>query len=208
MAKTPRPLCVVSDCILPVRSAAKVVKIDISSPATIYCNGHYMRHYKYGDVMEAVPLKQQIPDPSETAEDFTKLCRFCSTVKPLIEFYTRTKRGKKTYMSECKECKKDAVRKRKISLLYGAEYDKTITKKSLIKKLGLLCYYCKEQMTTTSRSLERYDPRLVTIEHLIPISLGGTHTQDNVVLACWECNSKKNNKTVNQFLNKEGVEDE
>lgn len=33
-----------------------------------------------------------------------------------------------------------------------------------------------------------------TIDHVIPLSKGGTHTKDNIVLACKSCNSKKGNR--------------
>jgi 5-methylcytosine-specific restriction endonuclease McrA len=35
-----------------------------------------------------------------------------------------------------------------------------------------------------------------TIDHIAPISKGGTHTWDNVGLACKRCNSLKSNNTV------------
>lgn len=34
----------------------------------------------------------------------------------------------------------------------------------------------------------------VTIEHMIPGSLGGSNKQANLKLACWSCNNKRGNK--------------
>lgn len=38
------------------------------------------------------------------------------------------------------------------------------------------------------------------IDHVVPISKGGTHTLDNVVSACRSCNAKKSNKSLLAFL--------
>lgn len=49
------------------------------------------------------------------------------------------------------------------------------------------CCYC-----TKSENLQ--------IEHLLPLSRGGEHTEDNVKLACKTCNLRKGNKTVEEYL--------
>lgn len=46
------------------------------------------------------------------------------------------------------------------------------------------CAYCLEK-------LER-----PTVEHVIPLSRGGTHTANNVVPACQPCNSRKNDRPI------------
>jgi 5-methylcytosine-specific restriction endonuclease McrA len=40
----------------------------------------------------------------------------------------------------------------------------------------------------------------LSIEHILPLSRGGTHTEDNVELACLECNIRKGNKTKQEFI--------
>ena len=37
-----------------------------------------------------------------------------------------------------------------------------------------------------------------TIDHIVPLSRGGTHTIDNVVLACKSCNSRKSNRLLTE----------
>lgn len=49
------------------------------------------------------------------------------------------------------------------------------------------CAYCGCKFTADLRS---------TIDHVIPISKGGTHTKDNIVLACQSCNSSKGNRIL------------
>ena len=39
----------------------------------------------------------------------------------------------------------------------------------------------------------------ITVEHLIPITRGGTNAPDNLELWCVNCNSSKNNKTLKEY---------
>lgn len=41
---------------------------------------------------------------------------------------------------------------------------------------------------------EQGDEVLITVDHLIPLSLGGKNTQDNKVPMCVKCNREKGNK--------------
>lgn len=54
------------------------------------------------------------------------------------------------------------------------------------------CYYCRKR----GGSLE--------IDHKIPLSRGGTNKLDNLVTACKNCNRRKHDKTVEEFLASEG----
>jgi hypothetical protein len=40
----------------------------------------------------------------------------------------------------------------------------------------------------------------LSVEHVRPLSRGGTHTEDNVDLACLSCNISKGNKTVTEYI--------
>lgn len=39
----------------------------------------------------------------------------------------------------------------------------------------------------------------LTLDHVIPLSKGGTHSKDNVVPACLHCNSSKGNRTLEEW---------
>lgn len=45
------------------------------------------------------------------------------------------------------------------------------------------CHYCGKDL----------DAKTATMDHIIPISLGGKSTKGNVVPACKDCNTKKKN---------------
>lgn len=67
----------------------------------------------------------------------------------------------------------------------------TISAQEWEAKLALYdrrCAYCGKQ-----------PPRL-HMEHMIPLSRGGSHSIDNVVPSCPSCNLRKGTKTPSEFL--------
>lgn len=57
---------------------------------------------------------------------------------------------------------------------------------AICEKFGRHCVYCGSE--------DR-----ITIEHLTPLSRGGTNDVDNIAPACWACNVSKNNKTLEEY---------
>ena len=55
------------------------------------------------------------------------------------------------------------------------------------QRANLLCEYC--------HSSEEASASLFTFDHLMPQSLGGTDTEDNLALACHRCNGRRYNFT-------------
>ena len=79
--------------------------------------------------------------------------------------------------------------------------DEGLTVAKLRAMLGDECCYCGVTMTfKRGRTAEGIAPHRATLEHLLPISRGGSHTFDNADLACHSCNTRKNNKTVDEFM--------
>ena len=48
------------------------------------------------------------------------------------------------------------------------------------------CHYCKKQLTRFS----------ATLDHIQPISKGGDHSFDNLVISCLHCNSERGNRPI------------
>ena len=61
------------------------------------------------------------------------------------------------------------------------------------KKAGGLCFYCKAKVKD------------LTIDHVTPLARGGSHTLDNIVFACHECNSKKRDLPPHEFASRFGL---
>lgn len=51
-----------------------------------------------------------------------------------------------------------------------------------------ICQYCHN----------RFHPKELTLDHVVPTSRGGRNTWDNVVAACSKCNGKKGNKLLKE----------
>lgn len=84
---------------------------------------------------------------------------------------------------------KSAARARRRALLYNAEGYHTAG--DIQRQYGIQkgrCYYCKVKLFSAYH-----------IDHLVPLSRGGTNWPDNIVIACPSCNCKKNNKLPHEW---------
>ncbi len=78
---------------------------------------------------------------------------------------------------------------------------------ALCKLQGGVCAYCGEPMVPQQtghlrkQALREYlrDPRRPTIDHVMPISAGGSLTKDNLVAACHACNELKSSRDPVEF---------
>ena len=61
-----------------------------------------------------------------------------------------------------------------------------LSRKNVLKRDNNRCQYCNKHSNE------------LTIDHVIPKSLGGQDTWENLVAACIKCNNKKSNKTPEQ----------
>lgn len=67
---------------------------------------------------------------------------------------------------------------------------------TLFELHGWICYLCK---TPINRRLRLPHYMAATVEHLIPLAKGGTHTWDNVVPAHAKCNFGKSDSLPDDF---------
>jgi 5-methylcytosine-specific restriction endonuclease McrA len=64
----------------------------------------------------------------------------------------------------------------------------SLTNQALFARDDHLCLYCGQQ----------YSRQLLTRDHVLPVSKGGRDIWENVVSACFHCNSRKANRTPQQ----------
>lgn len=62
------------------------------------------------------------------------------------------------------------------------------SRKAVLKRDNFHCQYCNEYLSSSR----------ATIDHIIPKSFGGISSFINCVVACYYCNNKKGNKTLEQ----------
>ena len=79
---------------------------------------------------------------------------------------------------------------------FGVECDPSITLDAALRRFGYTCYLCGKTCTKEDKSWGSFGRDYPTIDHVIPMSKGGSHTWDNVRIACGECNSIKGAKII------------
>jgi 5-methylcytosine-specific restriction endonuclease McrA len=62
---------------------------------------------------------------------------------------------------------------------------RSVSRKGIILRDASSCQYCGR----------RFEPRELTLDHVIPRSRGGQSSWDNLVAACLRCNNRKGNRT-------------
>jgi 5-methylcytosine-specific restriction endonuclease McrA len=67
----------------------------------------------------------------------------------------------------------------------------------ILRENGGSCYLCG---VLTDGSLDSNDPIYPTVDHVVPLASGGTHTEDNARCCCRRCNTRKNDLSVSEFL--------
>jgi 5-methylcytosine-specific restriction endonuclease McrA len=64
--------------------------------------------------------------------------------------------------------------------------------RSLLSKFGKLCFYCNVEMIPRKPGQTNICDLAMTIDHVVPLSKGGSNKLENLVLCCNKCNRKKN----------------
>ena len=154
----------------------------------------------------------------------TLVCRHCETAKPR-EAFSDDSRNKYTGKQDwCKACAKrykgpwrkenaeeirqynheyDAIHKEEKSarsskrraILAGAKRVETVTVKAVYQRDKGICQICHERVPPKLRPPH---PESASRDHVIPVSKGGDHSFQNIVLAHLKCNVEKGNRPVTQ----------
>lgn len=101
----------------------------------------------------------------------------------------------------CKQANKKQIRERnkrlglnscvKRAKHYGVAYELGITLDKLVKRDGNRCHICGGECDRSDKAYGNVGPMYPTVDHVVPLSKGGTHTWGNVKLAHFQCNSEK-----------------
>lgn len=166
---TPRPQ---QNGVLPcsVEGCGKVSKAGGRS-GKLYCAMHYERYSKYGDPLVAGRRSE---------------CAICGT-----QF---VKRNKQRCCSI--ECRKELVARsgyleRRRALERGATVEK-FARAEIFERDGWICHLCGGLIDRDARPRSSKAPSL---DHVIPLSLGGEHSRANTKAAHFGCNARKGNRT-------------
>ncbi|WP_373316977.1 HNH endonuclease [Chitinolyticbacter albus] len=134
-------------------------------------------------------------------------CNKCGQVYPLSREYfgqTKQKSGRITFRQVCRSCMRantarhyekspekaiERASRRKIqeANAVGSYSGDDIAK--IRSELGDCCFYCGVPLNGGGE-----------IEHMTPISRGGTCWPSNLTLACFKCNKEKHGKTAQEYF--------
>jgi 5-methylcytosine-specific restriction endonuclease McrA len=59
----------------------------------------------------------------------------------------------------------------------------------VIKRDGKTCAYCNKKLTRSQ----------ISVDHITPVSKGGTNDLSNLAISCRECNSSKSGKMISEW---------
>jgi len=100
---------------------------------------------------------------------------------------------KRVYREANLENRREAERKRR-ALKYQTEVE-AINEKMVYFRDGWICQHCKRRV---NKRFKFPNPMCASLDHIIPLSKGGTHTYNNVQLAHLSCNASKQDKILLQ----------
>lgn len=121
-----------------------------------------------------------------------------------INAYKRAQYAKDSekYRERSRKWAKDNPHKHNInSHNYRARQAEAIVEKfdilEVFERDNYICYLCGK---LTDPNLQPWDELRTVLEHKIPLSRGGSHSLDNCATACARDNSRKKDKTVEEYL--------
>lgn len=121
----------------------------------------------------------------------TKTCKVCGETKSRTEFYSKRAECKactrhREYLksgTHRKLCKAYTVRRKQAEMAPGAA---TKAQTDALLANVITCAYCGCSLADEQK----------TLDHVVPLSRGGTHELTNLVVCCRSCNSTKGNRTT------------
>jgi hypothetical protein len=120
-----------------------------------------------------------------------KQCAMCKGWFDLSSFKIKKHNGTlRSYCTDCHKSKNNAKNYKRRA--WNAEIKNDLNVFKVFSDCNWKCSYCGCDTPKELRGkMQNNSPEL---DHIIPLSKGGSHTYDNVTLSCRKCNLSKNNK--------------
>lgn len=121
-------------------------------------------------------------------------CTKCGSIKRL-HMFLKSKRTKLGIYRLCKDCNNEYRTRRRPS-------NRDYTNWEVFEDDEFTCYLCEEVLDPT---LRHPNPKSLSIDHVIPLSLGGSDSRENVRTTCLECNLDKRARPLEVYLELKGA---
>lgn len=150
-----------------------------SAGSSDYCSNKCSDNSRYEEYRKSLPT-------------YNKKCCECS------DFFSTNGKNRKFCQTDCSRKyhgRLKELRKRE-RIIANGPVDKDISIERLMDRDNKTCYLCNEKCEINDFEVRDCGtivtgPNYPSVDHIIPVSKGGTHTWDNVMLACRKCNIEK-----------------
>jgi len=163
------------------------------------CTTHYCQQYNNKELTEIKPRKKRVKEctiENCNEKHYAKgMCSFhyyqkynttierIPYLKDVRKKYFRTEKGKAALK---KGSQKRRARKKNSVV-------KDFLSKDIFERDNYICSICALPI---DKSLAYPNPNSITLEHIIPLSKGGSHSPENVTCAHWICNVRRGNRPL------------
>lgn len=136
---------------------------------------------------QASKWREQNPKPQMYVYD----CDWCGLK---IESNTHIGGTKRYHPNDCRKQAQDArYRAKTVKRQQAGIRPSRIVVEQLVAVYGAVCYLCSEPIDLT---VPRTSAMGATVDHIMPLSKGGTDDFENLQLAHWVCNNRKSDKLI------------
>jgi len=169
-------------------------RCGIMKPASSFTARIDDRHYRMcrGCVSEIL-LRRSKGKTRLPHTDTHRVCYLCRRTLPVANF---TKRSSGTFFSACKPCNRHVFGQRRRARLIGAAGSYSLAEwRSLLATYDRcpMCLRSWHEIPAPAKGGE-----VITVDHVIPISRGGSNAIDNIQPLCYSCNSAKGDRPMRE----------
>jgi 5-methylcytosine-specific restriction endonuclease McrA len=124
--------------------------------------------------------------------DTQRTCYLCDRVLPVASF---TRRSNGTSFSACKDCNRHVFAQRRRARLAGSGGTYATEEWDRLLEQYERCPGCLRRWADIPPLASGV---VVTVDHIVPISLGGANSVENLQPLCYSCNSRKGARPTSQ----------